>query len=78
MKARRSLNFTENKENGIQRYGGDCGSHTNVSYLADAASGFVMPVGVGVRCGLQEEEERNQRQGNEHCGGQPATWPWPA
>jgi hypothetical protein len=52
VKAARGKNFTENQENRVQQYSGNRGSYTNVGYLADAAGGFVMPVGVGVWCNL--------------------------
>ena len=48
MKAARSNNFTEVEKDGVQQDGGNRGSYANVSNLADAAGGFVMPVGVGV------------------------------
>jgi hypothetical protein len=52
VKAARSKNFTENQENRVQQYSGNRGSYTNVGYLANAAGGFIVPVGVGVWCNL--------------------------
>ncbi|HXC47918.1 MAG TPA: hypothetical protein VNU20_06475 [Candidatus Sulfotelmatobacter sp.] len=52
MKAARSNNFTENQENRVQQDGGNRGSYANAGYLADAAGGFIMSVGVGVWCNL--------------------------
>ena len=52
MNGARSKNFTEIEQNRVQQYCGNRGSDANVGYLADAAGGFVMPVGVGVRCNL--------------------------
>jgi hypothetical protein len=61
MKAARSNNFTEIEKDGVQQDGGNRGSYANVGDLANAAGGFVMPVGVGVRRDLQEEEKGKQR-----------------
>jgi hypothetical protein len=77
VKNTRSKNFTEMEEDGVQQDGGNRGSYANMSNLADAAGGFVMPVGVGVRCDLQEEEKGKQRQRNDDGRGQPTTRPGP-
>ena len=57
----------------MQQDGGNRGSYSNVGYLADAAGGFVVPIGVGVRRNLQEEEKGKQRQQNDDPCGPPAT-----
>jgi hypothetical protein len=77
MKTARSGNFTEIKQNRVQQDGGNRGSYANVGDLADAAGSVVMPVGVGVRGNLQEEEKREQSQQNDDGCGQPTTWPGP-
>ena len=77
MQAEGRQHFTEIEENRAQKNGGNRGNDANVGYLADAAGGFIMPVGVGVWCNLQEEEKRKQRQRNDDGRGQPAIWPEP-
>ena len=78
VQTKRSDDFTEKKLNGVQQDGGNRGSHADVDHLADAAGGFVMPIGMRVRGGLQEEEKGKQRQRNNYRGGQPAAWPGPS
>jgi len=77
MNAAWSKNFAEVKQNRMQQGGGNRGSNPNVGYLADTAGGVIMPVGVGVRSNLQEEEKRKQRQRNDDGCGQPAIRPGP-
>ena len=73
MNAAWSKNFAEVKQNRMQQGGGNRGSDPNVGYLANAAGGVIMPVGVGVRSNLQEEEKRKQRQQNDDGCGPPET-----
>ncbi len=40
-----------------------------MGYLADAAGGLVVPVGMGVRGDLQKEEKGEQRQRNDYGDG---------
>jgi hypothetical protein len=61
VKATGRKNFTKIEENRVQQDRGNRRSYANVGYLADAAGGFVMPVGVGVGGDLQEKEKRKQR-----------------
>jgi len=73
--AARSKNFTEIKDDWIQKDGGNRGSYADVGYLADAAGSVVTPVGVGVRSDLQEKEKGEQRQRDDDGRGQPAARP---
>jgi len=77
VQAKRRQNFTEIKKNRAQQYGGDRGCHPNVGYLADTASGIVMPISMGVRGDLQQEEKRKQRERNDNRGYPPAVRPAP-
>jgi hypothetical protein len=58
VRAQRRENFTEKQENWVQKDRGDRGCYSDVGYLANAAGGFVMRVGMRVRGHLQEEEKR--------------------
>jgi len=59
---RTNYNFTEGNDGDAKRNNRHGGGDAHVSNLAEAAGGFVLAIGVGVRCNLQKEREREQRQ----------------
>jgi hypothetical protein len=75
VRAKRGENFAGEQQNQTQQRNGNRGRKAEMRRLTEAAIGFVVAAGVGVRHNLQQKEERNQGQGKGSARGQPAISP---
>ena len=69
---RTNYNFTERNDGDAERYNRHCRRDAQMGDLAEAAGGFVLPIGVNVWRNLQKEREREQRQRERNWPGESA------
>jgi len=69
---RTNYNFTQRNDWDAEGNNRHCRGDAQMGDLAEAAGGFVLAIGMGVRCNLQEECEREQRQRERYWPGKSA------
>jgi len=69
---RTNYNFTKGNDWNAEGNNRHCWGDAQMGNLAEAASGFVLAIGMGVRRNLQKEREREQRQRERYWPGESA------